>query len=75
MKTILAATLLALTTQAQGEALEANLDGNAGALLASELRPAAKLAGRPGTTVPGSRADRTRTRTAASGAVAQRRAN
>jgi hypothetical protein len=75
MKTILVATLLALTTQAQGGALETDLDGNAGALVAFELRPAPKLVSRPGATLPGSRADRIGTRTVASRAVAQRPAN
>jgi hypothetical protein len=39
MKTILVATLLALTTQAQGGALETDLDGSASALIASGPGP------------------------------------
>ena len=40
MKTLLAATLFALATQVCAQALEADLDGNASALQASEMRPA-----------------------------------
>ena len=40
MKTLLGAMLFAAVTQAHAQALEADLDGNAGALQASELRPA-----------------------------------
>lgn len=39
MKTLLGAMLFAVATLAQAQALEADLDGNAGALQASEMRP------------------------------------
>jgi hypothetical protein len=47
MKTLLAATLFAAATQVCAQALEADLDGNAGALQASELRPQPQPAHRP----------------------------
>ncbi|HWM45089.1 MAG TPA: hypothetical protein VNP36_21840 [Burkholderiales bacterium] len=40
MKTLLGALLFALATQVYAQALEADLDGNASALQASEMRPA-----------------------------------
>ena len=39
MKTLFAATLLAASTLAQAQGIETDLDGNAGALQASEMRP------------------------------------
>ena len=39
MKTLLGAMLFAAVTQAYAQALEADLDGNASALQASEMRP------------------------------------
>jgi hypothetical protein len=39
MKTLLGATLFALATQVCAQPLEADLDGNASALQASEMRP------------------------------------
>ena len=49
MKTLLGAMLFALAAQAQvhAQALEADLDGNASALQASELRTAPQLSSRP----------------------------
>ena len=38
-KTLFAATLLAASTLAQAQSIEADLDGNAGALQASEMHP------------------------------------
>jgi len=40
MKTLIGAMLFAVATLAQAQALEADLDGNASALVASEMRPA-----------------------------------
>ncbi len=39
MKTLLGALLFALATQVHAQALEADLDGNASALQASEMSP------------------------------------
>jgi hypothetical protein len=60
MKSLFAAILSLLAAQAHAQALEADLDGNASALQASEMRPAPKKATvRPA--APQS-ADKTRTR-------------
>jgi hypothetical protein len=40
MKTLIGAMLFAVVTQVYSQPLEADLDGNASALLASEMRPA-----------------------------------
>jgi hypothetical protein len=40
MKTLIGAMLFAVATLGQAQALEADLDGNASALVASEMRPA-----------------------------------
>jgi len=40
MKTLIGAMLFAVTTLVQAQGLEADLDGNASALVASEMRPA-----------------------------------
>ena len=49
MKNLLAATLFAAATLCHAQAIEADLDGNASALQASETRarPAAKVAAQP----------------------------
>ena len=44
MKNVMAAIFMALAASAQAQTLEADLDGNASALQASEMRPAPKPA-------------------------------
>ena len=53
MKTLLGAMLFAAVTQAHAQAIEGDLDGNASALQASEMRPAPKSPRPPSQEVAG----------------------